>query len=200
VEEAVVIAAKAGYPVAAKAQAADLRHKTEAGGLVLGVPDEAGLRAAWAQLTERAAGAGLPTLDGILVEAMAADGVELLVGATRHPGWGPVVMVGLGGVWAEAIGDVRLMPPDLAEPEIVAELRSLRSAKLLDGFRGSPAVDLTAVARVVATIGRLMTTRPDIVELDINPLLARADGAMALDVLIVCAQQDERVRQAVSGA
>ncbi|WP_194238306.1 acetate--CoA ligase family protein [Streptomyces spongiae] len=200
VEEAVAIAAKVGYPVAAKAQAADLQHKTEAGGLVLGIKDEAWLRAAWTQLTERVATAAVTDFDGILVEAMASKGVELMVGAKRHPTWGPVVMVGLGGVWVEAIGDVRLIPPDLSEPEIVQELRSLRSAKLLGEFRGSPAADLAAVARIVAQIGRLTMARDDIVELDINPLLAAPDGATALDVLIVCAPENESIRQVVSEA
>lgn len=184
VDDAVMIAAKVGYPVAAKVQTAALQHKTEAGGLVLGIADDSALRTAWTALTDRFATSELE-LDGILVEAMAPRGVELMVGAKRHSAWGPVVMVGLGGVWVEALGDVRLIPPDLAETEIVDELKKLRSAKLLGGFRGSEAVDLGAVAKVVSTVGRLVTEHPDIVELDINPLLARSDGVMALDVLIV---------------
>ncbi|HKS45852.1 MAG TPA: acetate--CoA ligase family protein, partial [Amycolatopsis sp.] len=136
--------------------------------------------------------------DGILVEAMAPQGVELMVGAKRHSAWGPVVMVGLGGVWVEALGDVRLIPPDLAEAEIVDELRKLRSAKLLRGFRGAEAVDLGAVAQVVATVGRLVTEHPEIVELDINPLLARPDGVTALDVLIVSG--DDHIGETVSRA
>ena len=185
VDEAVDIAAKIGYPVVAKVQAAALHHKTEAGGLVLGIADESGLRAAWTELTDRIAAATHIDLDGILVEAMAPRGVELMIGAHRHSAWGPVLMIGLGGVWVEALGDVRLIPPDLAESEIIDELERLRSAKLLGGFRGSEAVDLAAVANVVATVGRLVTEHPDIAEIDINPLLARADGATALDVLIV---------------
>ncbi|WP_460062494.1 acetate--CoA ligase family protein [Streptomyces sp. YKOK-I1] len=199
VEEAVAVAAKVGYPVAAKAQAAELRHKTEAGALVLGIRDEVELRAAWERLTARAAAAGVRTLDGVLVEAMASGGVELMVGARRHPAWGPVVMVGLGGVWVEAIGDVRLIPPGLCEEDIVTELRALRSAKLLDGFRGAPPADLSAVARVVATVGQLMTAHPEILELDINPLLAAPDAATALDVLVVCASEEEPNGQAVDG-
>ncbi|HKT03375.1 MAG TPA: acetate--CoA ligase family protein [Rugosimonospora sp.] len=197
VEDAVEIAAKVGYPVAAKVQAAVLQHKTEAGGLVLGIADDAALRTAWTELAERGAAAAGLGLDGILVEAMAAPGVELMVGAKRHSDWGSVVMVGLGGVWVEALGDVRLMPPDLAEAEILDELGKLRSAKLLGGFRGSEAVDLAAVAQVVATVGRLVMEHPEIVELDINPLLARPDGVTALDALIVC--RDD-IEEAVSGA
>lgn len=196
VEDAVEIAAKVGYPVAAKAQAAALQHKTEAGGLALGIADETALRTAWTELTERVAAAEGPELDGILVEAMASPGVELMVGAKRHSAWGPVVMVGLGGVWVEALGDVRLIPPDLAEAEIVDELRKLRSAKLLGGFRGAEAADLAAAANVVATVGRLMTAHPEIIELDINPLLTRPDGVTALDALIVCG--DDQMDEAAS--
>jgi acetate---CoA ligase (ADP-forming) len=184
-QEAVAVAAEVGYPVAMKVQAAALQHKTEVGGLLLGVPDEAAVRAAWGELTARVAATGVEQVDGILVEEMAAPGLELVLGGRRHPLWGPVLLVGLGGIWVEALGDVRLIPPDLPEAEIVREVRALRAARLLDGFRGAPAVDLDAVARVVATIGRLMLDRPEIVELDINPLLARGDEVIALDVLIV---------------
>ncbi|HKS50231.1 MAG TPA: acetate--CoA ligase family protein [Amycolatopsis sp.] len=196
-DHAAEIAAKVGYPVAAKVQAAALQHKTEAGGLVLGIADESALRTAWAELTERVAATAGLDIDGILVEAMASRGVELMVGAKRHSAWGPVVMVGLGGVWVEALGDVRLIPPDLAEAEIVDELGKLRSVKLLGGFRGSEAVDLGAVAKVVATVGRLVTEHPEIVELDINPLLARPDGVTALDALIV--RGGDHIGEAVKG-
>ncbi|MEV4241361.1 acetate--CoA ligase family protein [Nocardia sp. NPDC049737] len=199
VDEAVDIAAKIGYPVAAKVQAAAVYHKTEAGGLALGIADESSLRAAWTELTERVSAATRVDFDGILVEAMAPRGVELMIGAKRHPAWGPVMMIGLGGVWVEALGDIRLIPPDLAESEIVDELERLRAAKLLGGFRGSAAVDLAAVAKVVATVGRRVTDHPDIAEIDINPVLASADGAMALDVLIVCSD-DNRIAETVSGA
>ena len=77
-------------------------------------------------------------LDGVLVEAMSPPGLELVVGARRDPRWGPVVMLGLGGIWVEALGDVRLMAHDLTESEIVAELGKLKTAKLLQGFRNSP--------------------------------------------------------------
>jgi hypothetical protein len=97
------------------------------------------------------------------------------------------VLVGLGGIMVEALGDVRLLPPDLSEAAIVAELHKLKAAKLLGSFRGSPAVDVEAVAKVAATIGRLMQTHPEITEIDVNPLIAhpRGQGATALDALIV---------------
>ena len=188
VDEAVKTAAGIGYPVAMKAQAAALAHKTEAGAVILNVADEAGVRRAWQTLLDNVQRAqpGL-VLDGVLVERMAAKGVELMVGAKRDPQWGPVVLVGLGGIWVEAIGDVRLLPPDLDEASIVAEIGKLRSAKLLGAFRGSPARDVAAVARTVSLIGQLMRTVPEISEIDINPLFVHAEneGVTAADALIV---------------
>jgi acetate---CoA ligase (ADP-forming) len=123
----------------------------------------------------------------VLVEAMAARGVELMVGARRDPAWGPVLLLGLGGIWVEAIRDVCLLPPDATQERIVDELLHLRSAKLLLGFRGAPAVDLEAVARAATLIGRLMLTVPEIIEIDVNPLVAhpRGEGVTAVDALIV---------------
>jgi acetate---CoA ligase (ADP-forming) len=97
-------------------------------------------------------------------------------------------MVGLGGVWIEALGDVRLLPPDLPEDAIVEELHSLKAAKLLGDFRGAGPVDVAAIAGAVSLVGRLMLTAPDILEIDINPLIGHRDGGgvTALDALIIC--------------
>jgi acetate---CoA ligase (ADP-forming) len=187
--EAREIAQSIGYPVAMKAQAASLLHKTEAGGVILGVADEAALSSAWETLYANVARAhpGLE-LDGVLVEKMGEPGLELVVGARRDPQWGPILLVGLGGVWIEAMGDVRLLPPDLPPPAIVEELYRLKAAKLLRGFRGAGPVDVDAVAHAASLVGRLMLTVPEIVEIDVNPLVAHAagKGVTALDALIVC--------------
>jgi len=187
-DEAAHIAAKIGYPVVMKAQAATLAHKSEVGGVLLNIADEAALRAAWQQLYANVACADATlVLDGILVEAMGERGLELVVGATRDAQWGPILMVGLGGIWVEALGDVQLLPPNLPQAAIIDKLKSLKASKLLTGFRGAPAVDLQAVAQVVSTIGQLMLARPDITEVDVNPLVAyaRGQGVIALDALVV---------------
>jgi succinyl-CoA synthetase beta subunit len=187
-DEALAVADRVGYPVAMKAQAAALSHKTEAGGVVLGVADEAGVRGAWRMLAQNVARAqpGL-VLDGVLVEAMAARGVELMVGGRRDPAWGPVLLLGLGGTWVEAMGDTRLLPPDAAHATIIEELLRLRCAKLLKGFRGSPAVDLDGIARAASLIGTLLLSLPEITEIEVNPLIAHplGQGVTALDALIV---------------
>jgi acyl-CoA synthetase (NDP forming) len=186
---AATIARQVGYPVALKAQAAALSHKTEAGGVMLNLADEAALRSAWSTMQQniKRAAPGV-TLDGCLIERMSGKGLELMIGAKRDAGWGPVLLLGLGGIWVEALGDVRLLPVDADERQIRDALSQLRTAKLLSGFRGAPPVDVEAVAQAVMALGRLMRTQPDIVEIDINPLMvhAKGEGATALDALIVC--------------
>ncbi len=187
-DDAVTIAARIGFPVAMKAQAADLAHKTEAGGVMLNIANADAARAAYETLCANVARAQAGvTLDGVLVEKMSKRGLELLVGARRDPRWGPVILIGLGGTLIEAIGDVRILPPDLTQEAIVAEFRKLKTARLLDGFRGAPAVDVEAAAQVACRIGALMLSEPSIVEIDINPLMAhaRGEGVTALDALIV---------------
>ena len=187
--EAREIAERVGYPIAMKAQAAALAHKTDAGGVMLGIADTAALGQAWEKVYANVARArpGL-ALEGVLVEAMGAPGLELAIGARRDPAWGPILMVGLGGVWIEALGDVRLLPPDLPEDAIVEELLRLKAARLLGDFRGAGRVDAAAIARTVSLIGRLMLTAPEIMEIDINPLIGHREGqgVTALDALIIC--------------
>ena len=184
--QACALAQSLGYPVVLKAQAADLLHKSDVGGVIVGVRDEAALREAWARL-QRDVAAARPdlSLDGVLVETMGAPGLELVIGAKRDPHWGPVLMVGLGGIWIETLHDVRLIPPDMHPEDIIEECRSLKAAALLAGARGQAGVDLAAVADAVSRVGALMRAQPRILEIDINPLLARADGVNALDALIV---------------
>jgi len=186
VAEAKTIAQRIGYPVALKAQSSALAHKSDAGGVALNIADAAALATAWARIMERVAAAqpGL-VLDGILIEAMGAPGVELIVGARRDPEWGPVVMVGLGGIWTEALDDVRLLPADLSHDEIVAELDRLKGARVLHGLRGAAPVDVRRIADTVMLVGALMRAQPEIREIDINPLVAYPDRVLALDALIV---------------
>jgi succinyl-CoA synthetase beta subunit len=187
-DDAVTIATRVGYPVALKAQAAALAHKSEAGGVMLNLADEAALRAAWERMqrnVERAAPGVM--LDGCLVESMSPQGLELMIGAKRDPAWGAVLLVGLGGIWVEALGDMQVLPVDADATQIVEALHKLRAAKLLTGFRGAPPVDVEAVTKAVLAIGRLMRTMSGIVEIDVNPLMvhAKGQGATALDALIV---------------
>jgi acetate---CoA ligase (ADP-forming) len=187
-DEAAAVAARIGYPVVLKAQAAALSHKTEAGGVALNLGDAGALRAAWdAMMRSIARAAPGVALDGVLVEKMSPKGIELMVGAKRDPGWGTVLLLGLGGIWVEALGDVQLLPGGVGEAQIVEALATLRSAKLLAGVRGAPPADVDAIVHVVKAIDRLMQAVPQIVEIDVNPLMvhAKGQGATALDALVV---------------
>jgi acyl-CoA synthetase (NDP forming) len=187
VDAAVAVAARIGFPVALKAQSADLSHKSDAGGVVLGIRDKTELAAAWTQLHGNVARSrpGL-ALDGVLVEAMAAKGFELILGARNDRDWGPVLIIGLGGVWTEALGDTRVLPPYLAPDRIAGEFRKLRGARLLSGFRGSPSVDVKAAADVAARLGAFIIAHPEIAEIDLNPVVvyAEGEGVVVLDAVI----------------
>jgi acyl-CoA synthetase (NDP forming) len=177
-EEALRVASRLGYPVVLKAQATDLPHKSDAGGVILNVADPDFLRSAWAQLHDTLARTrpGL-VLDGVLVERMSKKGVELIIGGRNDPEWGAVVLVGFGGVQAEILKDVRLLPADLSQREIIAELGLLKSAQLLHGFRGSPPLDIASVAGIIERVGGLLAAEPRIREIDLNPVIAYPAGA-----------------------
>jgi acetate---CoA ligase (ADP-forming) len=115
---------------------------------------------------------------------MASPGLELVVGAHRDPAWGPFITVGLGGLWVEALADIRLFAADLDREGIVAELQSLKGAALLAGHRGAPPADLDAIADCVLRLGALLRADPRISAIEINPLAVYPKGALALDVLM----------------
>lgn len=177
-----------GYPVAMKAQAAALGHKSDAGGVLLNLASADEVRAAWTQIHANVAAydASL-TLDGVLIEKMGKRGLELIVGAKNDPEWGPVVLAGFGGVTAEILQDVRLITPDMSETVIKSELLSLKQAALLKGYRGSPALDLDALVAMIRQIISILVAEPTLIELDLNPVILhpKGDGAVALDALVL---------------
>jgi acyl-CoA synthetase (NDP forming) len=183
------IAKQVGYPVVLKAQAAALAHKSDAGGVVLNIANDPALMRAWDGIAAdvRKSRPGLP-LDGMLVEAMAPPGLELVVGARREKGWGPILTVGLGGIWIEALHDIRILPAAIDRDGVVDELLKLNGAALLRGGRGMPAADLDAVADCVLRLGALIRGDARITEIEINPLRVYPKGALALDVLMHVAE------------
>ena len=187
-EDATTIANEIGYPVALKAQSADLSHKSDAGGVVLGLDSAQSLAKGWDKLAANIAQhrPGL-VLDGVLVEAMGKRGLELIVGARNDAQWGAVVLVGLGGVTAEITHDAILLPPDLPPAAIIREFDKLKGSPLLHGYRGSPALDVQALANVVSRLGLLVRQSPQIREIDLNPvvLYPRGEGVIALDALML---------------
>ncbi len=188
-------AAALGFPLAAKIQSAAIPHKTEAGGVRLGIADLPTLEAAFAEILANAArhAPGAP-VDGVLLEPMAPVGIEMIIGVVRDPTFGPVVMVGAGGVATELFQDTahRLAPVD--ETGATAMLRELRSAPLLDGFRGAPPADLPALARLVALVSRFADAgRATVAELELNPIIVHpaGGGCTIADALLVLAPADQ---------
>lgn len=173
-------------------KAAWLEHKTESGGVRLGLRDGDAALAAYEQLHARL-GAG----DYVLEEQDVREGVvELIVGARRDPAFGPVVLVGLGGEQAELYRDVAVALAPVTVEDARRLLSSLRAYPLLQGWRGSPPVDLDAAAAAVAAVSRLLAVEPDIVECEVNPVRVGPDGALAVDALVLTAVEpvSEQVR------
>jgi acyl-CoA synthetase (NDP forming) len=185
--QARAIAARLGYPVALKIQSPDIPHKSDAGGVALGILTPDALDSAWAQMETRIP-ASCPNakIEGVLVERMAAPGFEMILGARRDREWGPIVMVGLGGIWTEVLEDVRLFPAGLSREAIADEIAQLKAARVLAGIRGAPPLDVAALAETAATLGALMLAHPELEEIEINPLIVRPRGAgvLALDALM----------------
>jgi succinyl-CoA synthetase beta subunit len=162
----------------------DIAHKSDIGGVALDLQGDAAIGAAFRRIVSVAPQSA--RVDGVLVAPMRSGGIELFVGCTRDPQWGPVIAVGLGGVWVEILQDVALRPLPIDAAEVRRMLGELRGAKLLHGARGMQAADLGAVAAVVARIGdAAVALGPEMEALEVNPLWVRGADVEALDALAV---------------
>jgi acyl-CoA synthetase (NDP forming) len=186
-EEAVQEAAKYGVPVVLKIASADIQHKTEVGGVSLNVSGAQAVRSAWESMSAKVRMARPDAnIQGIVVSPMRERGVELFVGTMRDPQWGPVLAVGLGGIFVEVLRDTSLRLLPVSADEVLEMFKELRGGALLDGFRGAPAVNRAAAAKVIAAIGTAaLALGDDLVSLEVNPLLAVGDRVEALDGLTV---------------
>jgi acetyltransferase len=180
-DEAQSALAELDGPVAVKIASTELLHKTEVGGVQLNIRDASQLAAALSALDR----IPLRGERAYLLERMAPAGVDLIVGGVRDASWGPCVMVGLGGVTAEALHDTAVRLAPVAPDDVDDMLRSLRGARLLDGFRELPCCDRQAIADAVTAIARLMALHPEVREVEVNPLRVYSRGALALDALVV---------------
>jgi len=171
-------AAEVGFPCVLKVDSADVIHKSDQGGVVLGIEDGEVLAKAYGDLTEHFAGKG-PTF--ILQEQMPA-GREIIIGATESSGLGHLVMFGLGGVFVEVMRDVAFALAPLSRPEARTLMREIKGFPILEGVRGEPGADLEAVEDLLLRVSRMVAEMPSITELDLNPILVTPDGASAVDV------------------
>ncbi len=185
-DEAVAAAEAIGYPVVLKAVAAAITHKSDAGLVRLGLSRAADVRAVHDELVALCAGLGVAA-EGVLVAEQVAGGVEMVLGLQRDPEFGPVLMVGMGGIWLELFADVAFAPVDLDRDGALAAIARTKAHRLLSGYRGSAPLDVIALADAMVALARLGRDHGDIVEaVDINPILVRPDGAVALDGLVIC--------------
>ena len=192
-DEAVEIAFRVGLPVALKICSAQITHKSDIGGVVLGLGSEAEVRAGYEKV--RAAGQAVPeaTVDGVLVTPMRTGGTELLAGVTVDPAFGPVLAVGLGGIWVEVLNDtsLRLLPVDAAE--VRRMLGELRGLPLLQGARGTAPASLDAVAGAIAALGEAaLALDGSLRALEVNPLWVNGDQVEALDVLVITEAREQQ--------
>ncbi|HEX7471817.1 MAG TPA: acetate--CoA ligase family protein [Candidatus Limnocylindrales bacterium] len=183
---AVAVAEIQGYPVAVKLDATDAAHKSDIGGVRLGLKTAAEVRAAVPSLLAAGEAAGA-AVRGLLVEPMAGPGVEMIVGFQRDPMFGPVVLVGSGGILAEILDDVAIRLAPVDRTTALAMLDELRSAPILAGARGHVPADRQALADLIVAVAGFGAGRPDVLEIDLNPVIAGQRGSIAVDALIVLA-------------
>jgi acyl-CoA synthetase (NDP forming) len=184
--EAAAAARELGFPVVLKVVSRDVLHKSDAGGVRVGLADAAEVEEAWREMTttvaSRVPGA---RIEGALVAPQAAEGLECIVGMTRDPQFGPVLMFGLGGVFVELLKDVsfRVLPIGRADAEEM--VREIKGFPLLAGVRGSAPRDVGAVVDFLLATAALVEANPEIREVDVNPLRVYAAGVLALDARVV---------------
>jgi acetyltransferase len=190
VEEGLEGARRVGYPVVLKVASPDISHKTDVGGVALGLSDADALRQAWERM-DRTVRARAPhaRIEGFEVEAQIPGGKEVLIGVERDPSFGPIIVFGLGGIYVEVLRDVTFRLAPVRPLSARHMIESVKAFPLLQGVRGEPASDLDALAEVIERVSQLAMDLPEVSELDINPLIVRraGQGVVAVDARIVLA-------------
>jgi acetyl coenzyme A synthetase (ADP forming)-like protein len=187
-EQAAALAEQIGFPVVMKISSPDILHKSDIGGVRVGIADAAAARDAYEVIEYRARTYSRDAaIWGVLVQEQVRHGREVLVGVSRDPQFGPLIGVGLGGIYVEVLQDVAFRLAPLTREEVREQIRSIRSYPLLRGVRGDPPADLAAIEDVVLRVAQLADDFPEIVEMDINPLVVypNSEGAMVVDARII---------------
>jgi len=192
-EEAAVLAEEIGSPVVMKIVSPELLHKSDVGGIRLNLSGRDAVAAAFAEMM-RAIRTARPDarLEGVMIEKMAPRGQEVIIGMRRDPGFGPLIMFGLGGIYVELFKDVSFRVAPVSAAEARAMILETHAGKLLTGFRGQPAADIEAIVEVILRLSQLALDFPQIAEAEVNPLLvfAAGQGALALDGRVILAQKN----------
>ncbi|MAU95774.1 MAG: CoA-binding protein [Fulvimarina sp.] len=195
-DEAASLAVAMGFPVVMKIVSPDILHKTEAGGVVVGVKSEEEARASYDRILANAkAYKADARIDGIQVQQMLTGGQEIIIGAVTDPSFGKLVAFGLGGVLVEVLKDITFRLAPATREDALSMLDGIQAAEMLKGVRGGDAVDREALADMIVRVSQLVSDYPEIVELDLNPVFATKDGAIAADVRIVTSYDQPEARQ-----
>jgi acetyl-CoA synthetase (ADP-forming) len=179
--EAKSFAKEIGYPLVLKGASSTLTHKTELNMVEVGIKDEAELEKAYKGIEERGKG----KLDGVLVQEMIKGQRELVAGLIRDPQFGPCVMFGLGGIFTEILRDVSFRVAPLEEVDAYEMMDEIKAKKILQEFRGKPAVNRKVLANILVNLGKIGLEIDEIAEIDINPLIIKDDTPVAVDALVV---------------
>lgn len=183
---AVSAAEEIGYPVVMKIVSPDIAHKSDVGGVVIGIENSDGVRSVFEEISQSVANkAPQAEIDGIAIQAMVPQGTEIIVGSTTDEQFGPVMMFGLGGVFVEILEDVafRIVP---LEPKDARDIvREIKGFPLLDGARGREKADIDSLENLILKVSNLVDENPEIAELDLNPIFAYSDGVVAVDAHVV---------------
>jgi acyl-CoA synthetase (NDP forming) len=199
-DEAVAVAEAIGYPVVLKVLSADISHKSDVGGVVLNLADAAAVRGAFEQMMA-AVRAAQPdaAIDGVSVQRQAKPGTEVIVGVTTDPQFGPVVMFGLGGVLVEVLRDVAFRIVPLEPRDAHQIVREIKGFPLLQGYRGAPPSDLAALEDLILKVSKFVEAHPEVEEIDLNPVFAYPDGAVAVDARIIVSPAYVRTERSRDG-
>jgi acetyltransferase len=186
---AVEAAEAVGFPVVLKVMAPDVSHKSDFGGVIVGLDSGRGGRGAYYEIMDRLAESGVDkkAIEGVLVQEMVGGGREVIVGIAFDPGFGPLIMFGLGGVYVEALGDVAFRVHPVSDIDVTEMIRQVKGYKLLEGVRGERSVDFEVLEEVIERISQLVGDFPQITEMDINPFVAFEPGkrSMAVDARVL---------------
>ena len=188
-EEAAAQAEAMGYPVALKVVSPNVAHKSDVGGVVLGLEGHNEVAEGYDEII-RSVQAAQPSavIEGVSVQEMASPGVEVIVGMTTDPQFGPVMMFGLGGIMVEVLGDVAFRLAPLGEGDARDMIDEIQGRQVLDGVRGQPPVDIGAIEAMLNRVSEFAAAHPEVAELDLNPVIASPEGAIAVDARIVLAE------------
>jgi acyl-CoA synthetase (NDP forming) len=185
-DEAVAVSREVGYPCVLKVASPDITHKSDAGGVKVGLAGGDAVAEAYdAIMASCRAAFPEAVIEGVTVQDMAPPGLEVIVGMATDPQFGPVLMFGLGGVWVEVLKDVSFKLAPLTRDDARAAIGEIRAARLLDGFRGSEPVDKAALEDILLRVSEFVSATPEVREMDLNPIFAYPDGAVAVDARVI---------------